>query len=187
MQFDIQSVWQARSFYLEPPTPENLRRRTRQLRIERLAALISGLPFVFVLAVVAALAAVFGEILLCRIGCAIIAASLFYTFIRFVRSEWSSDYTSDCAAHYRAQLTKRIAFLRGFTHHDALPISAGIVIAILGWFLAEPHRWLEATTTGVLGIGMQFAISSSNTRRIARLQKELVDLDAITSPPHTAS
>jgi hypothetical protein len=157
------------------------------LRLERLAALISGLPFFFATSVLFALAAVFGEILLCRIGCAIIAASFFYTFIRFVRSEWSYDLATDCAAHYRAQLTKRIAFLRGFTHHDALPISVGIAIATFGWLLAEPHRWSEVAMTAVLGIGMQFAIGSSNTRRIARLQKELIDLDAITAPPHTAA
>jgi hypothetical protein len=187
MPFDIHSVWQAQPFYLQPPTPENLRRRARQLRIERLAALISGLPFVFAASVIFSLAAVFADTLLIRIGCAIIAASLMYSFVRFVGSEWRSDPATDCVAHYRAQLTRRIAFLGGFAHHDALPISIGIGIAMLGWFLAEPHRWPEIATAGVLGIGLQFALASGNTRRIARLQKELLDLDAITSPPDTAA
>jgi hypothetical protein len=131
---------------------------------------------VFTLVFVAA--AIFGEIALCRIGCAMIAGSLAYTTYRFLRCDWSLDHASDCISHYRAHLIRRRDFLRSFAYWGALPAGVGAALASLGWLFAEPSRWFDATTAGVLGVGLQVALWASNSRTAAQIQREIDLIDA---------
>jgi hypothetical protein len=163
---------------MKPLTAERLRRKARRFRHERLAATFASLPTFGAFTLVFVAATIFGEITLCRIGCAIIAASLAYTTYRLLRSDWSLDRAADCVAHHRAYLIRRRDFLRSFPYWGGLPAAFGAALATLGWILAEPSRWFDATTAGVLGVGLQVALWASNNRTAARLQKEIDVLDA---------
>ncbi len=163
---------------MNPLTIERMRRKARQFRLERLAATFASVPTFGAFTLVFVAATVFGEIVLCRIGCAIIAASLAYTTYRLLRSDWSFDRASDCVTHYRAHLIRRRDLLRRFPYWGGLPAALGAALATLGWLLAEPSRWFDAMTAGILGVGLQVALWASNNRTAAQLQKEIDALDA---------
>ena len=84
----------------------------------------------------------------------------------------------DCITHYRARLIRRRDLLRSFPYWGGLPAALGVALATLGWLLAEPNRWFDATTAGILGVGLQVALWASNNRTAAQLQKEIDLLDA---------
>jgi hypothetical protein len=175
---EIPAVWQSQPSQINPLTAERLRRKARRFRRERIAATFASVPTFGAVTLVFTAAAIFGEIALCRIGCAMIAASLAYTTYRLLRSDWSFDRASDCVTHYRARLIQRRDFLRSFLYWGGLPAASGAALATLGWLLAEPSRWFDATTAGVLGVGLQIALWASNNRTAAQLQREIDLLDA---------
>jgi hypothetical protein len=149
-----------------------LSERVRRFRYERLLASVASVPTFGAFTLVFAAAAIFGEIALCRIGCAIMAASLAYTTYRFLRSDWSFD------GDYRTRLEQRRDFLRSFPYWGGLPTASGAALATLGWLLADPSRWFDATVAGVLGVGLQVALWASNNRTAAQLQREIESIDA---------
>ncbi len=57
------------------------------------------------------------------------------------------------------------------------PTAAGAAIAILGWLVAEPSRWFDATAAGVFGMGVPWALWASNRRTTAQLLKEIDLID----------
>ena len=175
---EIQAAWQSQPPRMNPATSEHLRRKSRRFRMERLAAsFISPLPLV-VFTLVFLAGAIFGEIAVCRIGCAMVAASLAYTTYRILRSDWGFDHAADCISHYRAQLIRRRDFLRTYPYWGGLPTASGAALAALGWLFAEPSRWFDATTAGLFGVGLQLVMWASNTRTAAQLQKEIDLIDA---------
>ncbi|MBZ5676922.1 MAG: hypothetical protein LAP61_21985 [Acidobacteriia bacterium] len=163
---------------MSPLTAGRLRRKARRFRFERLAATFASVPTFGAFALGFVAGTIFGDIALCRIGCAIIAASLAYTTYRLLRSDWSLDRASDCITHYRAHLVRRRDFLRRFPYWGGLPAASGVVLATLGWLLAEPDRWFDAASAGILGVGLQIALWASNNRTAAQLQKEIDLLEA---------
>jgi hypothetical protein len=164
---------------MRPLTTERLRRKARRFRLERLGATFASVPIFGAFTLVFIAATVFGEVALCRIGCAFIAASLAYTTYRLLCSDWADvDPYADCASHYRARLIRRRDFLRSFRYWGGLPAAFGATLATLGWLLAEPSRWFDAATAGILGVGLQIALWASNNRTAAELQKEIDLLDA---------
>lgn len=175
---EIQAVWQSQPPQMNPPTAERLRRKARRFRLERLVGSFASLPTFGAFTLVFVAAAIFGELALCRIGCAIIAASLAYTTYRLLRSDWSFDRATDCISHYRAHLIRRRDFLRSFPYWGGFPAASGAALATLGWLLAEHNRWFDATTAGVLGVGLQVGLWASNTRTAAQIQKEIDLIDA---------
>ena len=163
---------------MNPLMIERLRRKARRFRLERLAATFASVPTFGAFTLVFVAGTIFGEIALCRIGCAIIAASLANTTYRLLCSDWSFDRASDCITHYRAHLIRRRDFLRRFPYWGGLPAASGAVLATVGWLLAEPNRWFDATIPGIFGVGLQVALWASNNRTAAQLQKEIDLLDA---------
>lgn len=175
---DIQTAWQSQPPRLKVPTTESLRRKARRFRFERLAGTIASLPFFGAFTLVFVAAAIFGEVPLCRAGCALIAASLAYTSYRFVLSEWNYDPGTDCLTHFRSHLVSRRGFLRSYQYCGALPTVFGAVLATLGWVLAEPDRWTDAAMAAAFDVGLQAVLCASNSRTVARLEKEIKALDA---------
>jgi hypothetical protein len=163
---------------MNPLIAERLHRKARRFRLGRLATFFVSVPTFGVFTLVFVAGTIFGGITLCRIGCAIIATSLACTTYRLLRSDWSVDRTSDCVTHYRAHLIQRRDFLRSFPYWTGFPAAAGAVLATLGWLLAEPNRWFDAATAGILGVGLQVALWAANNRTAAHLQKEIDLLDA---------
>ena len=147
--------------------------RARRFRRDRLLASLASLPTFAIFTLVFAAGAIFGDILLCRIGCAMIAASLAYAAYRFFRSDWGYNPAGDQVARYREHLVRRRDFLQGFVGWGAIPIALGVGIATLGWLLAEPSRWADAATAGVLGWTLPVALWASNKRTAAQLQREI--------------
>lgn len=176
---EVRAAWQSQPLQMHPLTAERLRRKARRFRLERLGATFASVPIFGAFTLVFVAATIFGEIALCRIGCAIIAASFAYTAYRMVRTDWTGvDPTADCASHYRLRLIRRRDFLGSFLYWGGLPAALGVALATLGWLLAEPNRWFDAATAGILGVGLQVALWASNNRTAAQLQKEIDLLDA---------
>lgn len=128
---------------------------TSRRKRERLIATVAAVPFGVAFSLLFSAGAVFGEILLCRIGCALIAVSLARHFYGHIRSEWSSD----------AQ--QRIEFGRGYALRSGIPMALGALLTALGWVLAEPSRGFEAAVAAFFGIGLQVAVWAGRPRRIA--------------------
>jgi hypothetical protein len=121
-------------------------------------------------------AAWFGEVTLCRIGCALIAAGFCYSVYRlgvFWKSPLPSERPEDCLSFYRQRLTERRDFLR---HRVPLFIPSthlGVALGCLGWILSEPRLWQEATGLALFYLGLHFAVRQMNSIEAARLQKEI--------------
>jgi hypothetical protein len=175
---EIQAAWQSQPSQMNPLTADRLRRTVRRFKRDRLMSL-AGLPFLMVVPLVFGAAAIFGEIMLCRIGCAIIAASFACTTYRIIRTDWAGgDPTADCASHYRARLIRRRDALRSFPYWSSLPAAPGVAIATLGWLLAEPSRWFDATVAAAFWVGLQIALWANHSSIVGRLQKDIDLLDA---------
>jgi hypothetical protein len=119
----------------------------------------------------------FGEVLLCRLGCALIAAGFCYS-IYSQRLVWRNPPQSDCLSFYRQRLTERRDWLRRDGHFFILSTHLGVATACLGWILAEPRRWQEATSLAFFYAGLYFAVHQLNSIEVARLQKEIDLLNA---------
>lgn len=178
---DLRESWQN-----QPPMTEltsTLLRRTA-LRFERKSRAIGivGLAGQSAYALFFLAAAWFGEVTLCRIGCALIAAGLCYSISRMLRVLWRSLPTSggpsDCVSFYRRRLTERRDFLRNGAHFFALGIYPGAALACLGWILAEPKSWPIAAGLALFCVGLHFAGHQINSIEAARLQKEIDLLDS---------
>jgi hypothetical protein len=168
-------------------TPESLSRYARRFKYWRETVL--SVPLLCSFTLLFAGAAVLGEIALCRIGCAMIAASQAYTATRLFRFYWGMDKTADCLTHYRTMLSRRRDLLRGSRYWGSLPTGAGAILATVGWIYAEPHRWLDAAAAGIFGVGLQLALWAGNGRAAHQLQRELDRLElrrlpVIDSPVH---
>lgn len=175
---EIQAVWQSQPSQVNPLTVERLRKSVRRFKRDRLISL-AGLPFLAVVPLLFAAVAIFGEILLCRIGCAILAASCAYTVYRILRTDWASiDPATDCSTHHRARLVRRRDALRSFPYWSSLPAAPGVMLATLGWLLADPSHWFNATTPAAFWVCLQIAFWAGHSGTVARLQKEIDSLNA---------
>ena len=138
---EVRAAWQSQPSQMHPLTAERLRRKARRFRLERLGATFASVPIFGAFTLVFVAATIFGEIALCRIGCAIIAASFAYTAYRMVRATGrvsipppTALLTTACASSGDAISSE--AFFIG----AVLPAALGVALATLGWLRgrAEP-------------------------------------------------
>jgi hypothetical protein len=161
---------------MNPLTASPLRRTARQFdrrsRLDHLVtATIHGLLALFFGA-----AAWFGEVVLCRIGCSVIALAFLYSSFRFVREcaeDWfPSERAAECLDFYRTRLTRRRDLLRGYLNWGRLP-TIGVALSSIGWILAEPRNWPSASGAVAFWVGFQFAVMQKIRLEADHLQKEL--------------
>jgi hypothetical protein len=179
---DIRASWQN-----QPPMTaltSTLLRRTA-LRFERKsrAIVVVGLAGHVVYALFFLAAAWFGDVTLCRIGCALIASGFCYSAYN-QRAFWEhlvfpSDCSSDCSKFYRRLLTERRDFLRNGMLFFVPSTYVGVALACLGWILSAPQHWQEAAGLALFYVGLHFAVHQLNAIEVARLQKELALLDLV--------
>ncbi|MFN0165884.1 MAG: hypothetical protein ACKV22_05575 [Bryobacteraceae bacterium] len=190
---DIRTSWQSQPPVLPPLTSSLLRRTALWFVWRSRTRDILDLTFLAAQVVFFAAAAAVGEVLLCRIGCALIAAGGSYTVYQQYRRGWMRSLPSDCAAtrclpFYRSQLIRRRDMGRSFLFWGALPWAPGVVLGALGWFLSAPREWLVPAGMVAFWLGVQFMLWDGNTRAAARLQKEIDLLDeALCDPDPKAS
>jgi hypothetical protein len=178
---DVRKGWQSQVPRMTPLTVSLLRRIARRFdrrsHLEDLVAIAVQL----VLAMFFAAAAWFGDVTLCRIGCALFAAGTLYTVYRYVDSCWKdwspSERALECFDFYRAQLIRRRDFSLGFARWGSTASAPGVAIACVGWILAEPRRWPEAVGIAVFWLGLQIAVQKKQRDVARRFQKEIELLD----------
>ena len=170
-----------------PLVPSLLRRVARQRqwrsRLDRASAiLLHG-----ALALYFSAAAVFGEVLLCRIGSAFFAAGLFYSLYRFLCAAAFSSLPPDaagmeCVEFYRRQLVQRRDAVKNYLHWGVLPAIPGALLATLGWIIAEPRDGILAIGIFAFFLGMQYVTLQHCNQSRTQLQKEIDLLEPGTGP-----
>jgi hypothetical protein len=154
-----------------------MRRRVRRFKRERLAGLL-GVPFLIAVPLVFGALAIFSEVLLCRIGCAIVSISFAYTAYRFLRANWRLSPSVDNIRRYREYLVHRRDAFQGFLLWSSLPAALGVALAILGWLRSEPSDWPDAAMAAGFWAGLQVAFWAGNRNEVATLQREIDFLSA---------
>ena len=176
MHEQVRSDWQDQR-PMTPLTSSLLRRVARRFnRKSRLAGIVDASVF-GALAIFFSAVAWFGEITLCRVGCALLGAALFYSMHRQVHDNWkdwsSEERTHGCIDFYRSQLIRRRDLSRSFPLWSILPAAPGVAIASLGWILAEPHRWPDAIGPLLFWVGLQVALFRHNREKADAYQREI--------------
>ncbi len=178
---DVRKGWQSQVPAMTPLTSSLLRRAAR--RFDRRSHFEDVLAIAFQIAMAAffSAAAWFGEVTLCRIGCALFAAGTLYTSYRYVAACWKdwspSERAAECFGFYRAQLIRRRDLSLGYARWGSWPSAPGVAIASVGWILAEPRRWPEAAGITLFWAGLQVAVQRKQRYIAERLQKEIDLLD----------
>ncbi len=180
---DIRKSWQSQPALLTPLTSSLLRRTALWFVWRSRTRDILDLTFLAAQVVFFAAAAAVGEVLLCRIGCILIAAGGLYTIYHLYHRGWLRSLPSDrlageCLDFYRGQLIRRRNAARSFLSWGALPWVPGVALGALGWILSAPREWLIPSGMVAFWLGGQFMLWDFNSRTAARLQKEIDLLDA---------
>jgi hypothetical protein len=108
---DVRNTWQTQTPVMTPLTSSLLRRAARRFdRKSRRGGLFDLVGFV-ALVLFFCVVACWGEVTLCRIGCALIAIGISYSAYHRIRGGWMdwlpSERATGCLSFYRAQLTRR--------------------------------------------------------------------------------
>lgn len=124
------------------------------------------------------LMAAYGEVSLCRIGCALLAVSPAYAFYTIVRGGWlrpmpADCYAHECASHYREHLTRLRDLHRAIVSRQLLPLFPGVVVGLAGWLIATPSDWLLIAGLATYFAGFQYVSWDLARREAARLQREI--------------
>jgi hypothetical protein len=178
---EVRKGWQSQVPAMTPLTSSLLRRAAR--RFDRRSHFEDVLAIAFQIAMAAffGAAARFGEVTLCRIGCALFAAGTLYTSYRYVAACWKdwspAERATECFGFYRRQLIRRRDLSLGYARWGSLPVAPGVAIASVGWILAEPRRWPEALGIALFWAGLQIAVQRKQRYTAAHLQKEIDLLD----------
>lgn len=187
---EIRETWQDQPLVLSPLTSNLLRRQALSFVWRARARDVLDLVFLVAQILFFITAAAFGEVFLCRAGCALIALGGSYTVSQLYRCGWMRSLPPDCGAaclaFYRRQLVRRRDMARNFLSWGVLPWAPGVLLGALGWLVASPREWVVPAGMVAFWAGAQFILWDVNSRAAARLQKEvdLVD-EAYTSisPP----
>jgi hypothetical protein len=179
---DVRKGWQSQVPAMTPLTVSLLRRVARRFDRRSHFEDLLTIAVQVVLATFFAAAAWFGEVTLCRIGCALFAAGALYTGYRYVDTCWKdwspAERALECFDFYRAQLIRRRDFSLGFARWGSLPSAPGVAIGCFGWILADPRRWPEAVGIALFWLGLQIAVQKKQRDVARRLQKEIELLDS---------
>lgn len=178
---NIQGTWQNQPTMT--PLTASLLRRTA-LAFERREQIRAGLGLLsmIVFSLFFGLMATFGDVFLCRAGCALLAlspANAFYTLARYgwTRSLPAGSAGWDCASHYREQLVRLRDLHRAFVSRQLLPLIPGVALGLTGWILAAPGEWMLTGGIAILFAGFQYTCWDLAQREAARIEKEIELLD----------
>jgi len=174
---DVRNTWQTQTPVMTPLTSSLLRRAARRFdRKSRRGGLFDLVGFV-ALVLFFCVVACWGEVTLCRIGCALIAIGISYSAYHRIRGGWMdwlpSERATGCLSFYRAQLTRRRDLSQSFPRWGILPSAPGVVLASLGWIRADPQRWVDAVGPVLFWTGLQIALYCHNDAEVARAQREI--------------
>jgi hypothetical protein len=178
---DVRKGWQSQVPAMAPLTSSLLRRTARRFDRKSHFEDVVAVAFQIALAAFFGAMAWFGEVTLCRIGCALFAAGTLYTCYRYSAACWKdwspAERAAECFGFYRAQLIRRRDLLRGFARWGSWPSTPGVAVASVGWILAEPRRWPEALGIALFWAGLQIAVQRKQHDTAEFLQKEIDLLD----------
>lgn len=159
------------------PLTSSLLRRTaltfeRRERIRGIAGVLSMVP----LSIFFALMAAFGEVLLCRIGCALLALSPAKAFYTIVRGRWlvpmpADCHAHECASHYRENLTRLRDLHRA--NRQLWLVVPGTVVGLAGWLIDTPSDWILIAGLAIYLGGFLYVCWDFSQREAARLQREI--------------
>jgi len=159
-----------------------LRRMVREFQWTTRFADLTVVVFFGAYALLFAAVAIFGEVLLCRIGGALLFLGLGYTILRLTREGWvgaipSSSAAIECSAYYRAQLVRRRDFKKQFLYWAVLPVIPGAAVGTLGWVVADPKQWYIPSGALFFCLSVLFLSVDGSRKDAVRMQKEIDLLD----------
>jgi hypothetical protein len=180
---EMRQVWQGQQIAVTPLTLSLLRRTALNFRRRHLAHDFIDLAWFVVFALFFFAAALFGEVLLCRTGCALLAIGSAYAAYQRCRG-WSRSLppqsaAANCSSFYRAEVTRRRDMEKAYFSWGVSPFLPGVALTTTGWIVSDPKQW--PTAVAILGfwVGFQYVVWLDKHQRAARLQKELDLLDEV--------
>ncbi len=177
MDETIRGAWKSQQTNSAHFAPSQLRKAAWRFRwrsrIDDSLAIITN----SVLMLFFAAAAIFGELLLCRIGSALLALGLAYGSFRFLaryfRSSDKDFEEQSCSNHYLQDLKQRMNFIEGYSSWGVLATFPGAVIGIAGWILDDPSA--PVLPIGILAcfLTVQYINFSWGNRLLAEITREM--------------
>ncbi len=126
--------------------------------------------------------AIFGEVLLCRLGAAWLAITQLYCAWRLLQFFRNAPSLQNPLLAHRHDLRQRLLFANDLIALSVRVSGPGVLLSAAGWYLSAPADWIIPVALVAAWAGMLFMKRDALRRKTVKLRRELQVLDSAFPP-----